>query len=408
MTRYYFEKNDDYRLYDTETKTFSTVERLPYDKQIFYTFDGYASDEGLLKYIDDLKQWTKELKETTKIDYMKFRTHNGAIPLIVKNICKEFDNFEEPDVTEATWIEKCNNSGLQMLLKEGKRECYGTDFKAFYLAILGKPDLDFDIPMKRGKEYTLKEIDFYKLQCGKYRVKITSNDPNFIFAYSEDHVYTNISLYDAFKYQRQGLKIKLELIQDGKPNAYLYGTKVSDGVHKSRYVFGKLYDKLMKAKIKYPKNKLIKFICSSIWGHICSFNEKTLTDEEILEQDLYVTPDPDNKEADYYLKEDKGNYNVLINIKKPYKYNIARIKPFLLSMGRRITTSVCMLYIDDLVRVHTDGIVFSKPHPDVMTKFKSYPELVAEDKTTGLIDWEKCNNYYNFTRKEKHGKYSLK
>lgn len=406
--RVYYEKNDDYRMYDTENKELETIERLPYDKQIFYCFDGYASDEGILKYIDDLKQWSNELKEITKIDYMKFRNHEGAIPLIVKNLCKEFDNFDEPDITESLWMEKCNNAGLQTILKKGKRECFGYDFKAFYLSIMGKPDLDYDIPMKKGKEYTLKEIDYYKLQVGFYRVKITSNDPKFLFAYSEDHVYTHISLYDAFKYQRKGLDVKLELIQDGKPNAYLYGTKVSDGIHKSRIVFGKLYDSLMKAKQAYPKNKLIKFICSAIWGHISRFNKTNLTDEEIIEQDLYVTPDPNNKEADYYLQEDRGSYNVLIDIRKPYKFNIARIKPFLLSMGRRVTTSVAQLYIDDVVRIHTDGIVFTQKHDDIKTKFKSYPQLLDEEKTTGLIDFQGVNDYYNFTTNEKHGHYKFK
>eukprot|EP01040_Poterioochromonas_malhamensis_P006084 gene6084-6550_t len=405
MTKYYYEQGEKYRIYCTETKEFETIERLPYDKQIFYTFKGYESDEGILKYIEDLKQWTKELKETTKIDYLKFRTHSGAIPLIVKNLCKTFDDFDNIDMTEASWLEKCNNSGLQKLLKTHKGQCYGYDFKAFYLSVLGKEDLDFYIPMNAGKEYTLEDIDYYKLQTGMYRVKITSDDPKFIFSYSKDDVYTNISLYDAFKYQRNGLNIKLELIKDGKPNAYLYGKKATEGVHSSRYVFGKLYDKLMKAKQTYPKNKLVKFICSSIWGHICEFNKLNLTIDEIIEKDLYCTPDKTDTEADYYIHDMTDRYFTLINPKKPYKYNIARIKPFLLSMGRRITTTVAMLHIDDVIRIHTDNITFSKQHNDVMSKFKTYPELLAEDKTSGFIDWQGVNTYYNFTTNEKHGRY---
>lgn len=407
MSRYYFEKvkGEVYRMYDTETKEFSTIERLPYDKQIFYVFNGYTSDEGILKYIVSFTQWSKELEEVTKIKYMKFRNHTGAIQLIVKNICDTFDDFEDIDAIEASWIEKCQNGGLQQILKKGKLECFGYDFKAFYLSILGKPNLDFSIPMKKGKEYVLDSIDYYKLQTGMYRVKITSTDPNFIFAYSKDNVYTNISLYDAFKYKRDGLEINMELIKDGKPNAYLYGYKKSDGVHSSRYVFGKLYDKLMEAKHKYPKNKLVKFIASAIWGHICQFKTISLTDDEIVEKDLYCTPDMTDKDADYYISDMADRYYTLIDAKKPYKFNIARIKPFLLSMGRRITTSVAMLHIDDVVRIHTDNVTFCKRHDDVMEKFKSYPQLIAEDKTSGVIDWKGVNDYYNYTTKELHGRY---
>ena len=66
-----------------------------------------------------------------------------------------------------------------------------------------------------------------------------------------------------------------------------------------------------------------------------------------------------------------------------------------------------MLHIDDLVRIHTDDIVFSKKHDDVMTAFKTYPALVAENKTTGVIEFQSVNSYYNFTTKEKHGKYKI-
>jgi hypothetical protein len=45
-----------------------------------------------------------------------------------------------------------------------------------------------------------------------------------------------------------------------------------------------------------------------------------------------------------------------------------------------------MLYPEDLVRVHTDGIVFDRKHEDVMTHFKTYPDFFPEKKSTGLID----------------------
>lgn len=405
--KFYYKKGDQFRVYDCNTKEFETINRLPYDCKTFYVFSDYGSDEGILQFINDFKQWNNELKEVTKIDYLKYNSHQGAIPLIVKKLCKHFDKFDDTDVVEALWIEKCNNAGLQILKQEGKQECYGYDFKAFYLSIMGKKELNYDIPLKRGKEIILSELNFYKLDVGMYRVKITSDDNKFIFGYSKHDIYTNISIYYAFKCQRNGLNIKIELIQDGKPNAYIYGKTTKEGVHSSRYMFGNMYDVLMEVKTKYPKNKLVKFICSSIWGHIVKFNTKNMSMDEIIKEDIYCSTEITNNKADYWIRDCTGTYYELVSMKNPYKFNVGRIKPFLLSMGRVISANVASLYIDDLVRVQTDGFVFTKPHDDIISKFKTYPTLLNDDKTTGLIDWKHVNGYYNYTTKEQHGRIKL-
>jgi hypothetical protein len=159
----------------------------------------------------------------------------------------------------------------------------------------------------------------------------------------------------------------------------------------------------MECKDRFPKNKLVKFICSSLWAHSRGFNIKNKTIDEICDEDLYGSKEIDPK-AEYWIRNITGTYYELVNMKESYRNNFARLKPFLLSAGRVITGNVCMLYPEDLVRVHTDGIVFNKDHKDVMTHFKSYPDLLPEKKTTGLIDWQNTNNYYNMTLKEKHGK----
>lgn len=409
MIFYYDLSDNRFRTYNTKTKEFETVNRLPYkDEYVYYVFKDaiYGGDDGMLKFIEDFDMWCKELKECTKIiDYKRFRCHQGAITLIVKKLCPHFDKFGEIDSIESKWLEKCSKSYLHTLTTKGIIDCYGYDFKAFYLSIMGMKDLNYDIPLHKGSEQCLKSLDFYKLDVGMYRVKITSSDKRFLFQYSKDNIYTNISLYYAFKCQRNGLNIDIELIQDDEPNAYIYGKTMKDGIHSSRYMFGNLYDTMMIAKQKYPKNKLVKFLCSSIWGHICEFNTKNLTMDEIIEKDLFVTKDANNLEADYYIRKFTGKYYELVDQKKIYKHNCARFKPFLLSMGRVISANVASLYIDDVVRIHTDGLVFSKQHDDIMTKFKSYPTLLPEAKTTGMIDWVHTNDYYNMTLDEKHGKY---
>ena len=62
--------------------------------------------------------------------------------------------------------------------------------------------------------------DMYKLKTGYYRVKITSDDKRFLFAYSKENVYTNISLYHALKCKKTGLNINIELIELYKMNLH--------------------------------------------------------------------------------------------------------------------------------------------------------------------------------------------
>jgi hypothetical protein len=89
-------------------------------------------------------------------------------------------------------------------------------------------------------------------------------------------------LYQAFKCKNQGENITIELVQDGKPNAYLYGKTEKDGIHKASYYFKRLYKKLMECKDRFPKNQLVKFICSSLWGHSCQFNVKMLKTKPLM------------------------------------------------------------------------------------------------------------------------------
>ena len=405
--RFYYELHSDkYRIYDDETDKFETVDRLQFDKNIYYCFKGYDNDDKVRLFVKEFKQWCQELKTVTKgkIDYLKFNTHRGANYLIPQNYCPRLSEFGPIDLIESSWIEKCNTAGIQKLYQNGKHQCYGYDFKAFYLTLLGKKEIGLDIPMRAGKEYVLSEINQNKLQVGMYHVNIQCDNPKFVFAYSSNNVYTHTSLYYAMKMQAI-YDIKIELVQNGEPNAYLYD---KNDVHNSSYYFKPLYDALMNAKTVYPKNKLIKHICSSIWGHLCSFQIINRSIEDIIKEELNCTPDKNNKTADYFIKSIETDYYSLVGIKKPYKHNVARMKPFLLAKGQIVTSNVCMLYVDDLVRVHTDGIVFSKEHNDIMTHYKCYPTLLPEEKSTGLIDWQTQNTYFNFTTNEAHGKYKAK
>ena len=206
-------------------------------------------------------------------------------------------------------------------------------------------------------------------------------DATKLFAFSPEHVYNNISLDHAIELKEE-FDFNIELIIDDEPNAYIYpsGKRASS-------VFGKWFDSLMNIKIKFPKNKLIKHLMSSLWGSLSRGNNIIKTWKEIEEEGLSVGigNDFDYKIADY-VRTDEKEYYKLQCMNQPYKHNF-RLKSFLTSYGRVKIAEVIMKDIDSVLRVHTDGVVFNK---EMKLDFK---RLVAEDKTTGQINWLGVNNY---------------
>jgi hypothetical protein len=238
----------------------------------------------------------------------------------------------------------------------------------------------FILPHKKGTEQYLKEIPS-KILLGFYRVKITSDHKHAtkLFAFSPDHVYNNISLSHAIDLQ-DDYNFEIELIIDDKPNAYIYPTGI-----RSSSVFGVWVDKLSKIKIKYPKNKLIKHLLSSLWGTLSQSNNIIKTWDEIQEEGLKIGMGSkyDYKIIDYRAEKDCYKLQCMA---EPYRHNI-RLKSFLTAYGRVKIAEVAMTDLDGLIRCHTDGIVFNKK----MTE--KFVGLIKEDKTSGNINWKGVNCY---------------
>jgi hypothetical protein len=193
-------------------------------------------------------------------------------------------------------------------------------------------------------------------------------------------MYTNYSLGFALKHKKK-FDITIELIQDEKPNAYLY-----DDVIAGSELFGKWYETLIQIKQKYPKNKLIKHIMSAMWGMLCSHNYIYKNEEQIEKENLQIgiTESADYEIIDYIDNGTKPYYK-LVNKKHPYKYNI-RVKPFLSSYARIQVAEVAMKNVDSVIRIQTDSIVYDKPIEH------NLPNLIAEGKTSGTIYWKNCNH----------------
>jgi hypothetical protein len=401
-----------YELSDGTVKAFNyttnkfynmSMSNLYKQKTHYHMFMDYdQSRQGLKLFAKEFFEWVKDLKSNKifRFNYLKYKSHEMASTEMFKKLCHgKFENMEDIDSIEFEFIEACNNAGLRYC-KEGKFQSYGYDYKSQYPSILASEG--FEIPKCKGILSTIKQLDFKKLEVGYYKVIISSSDERFnkVFAYSKKHVYTHISLFYAYQCMtKENYNVKIELIEEND-NCYLYGKNKKDNIVKGSIVFGKWYKHLFELKEYFPKNKLVKFMTSAIWGRLAQFHRLFKTDEEIINENLDVSLEYDINH-DYYIRNITQNRKgddvyELINCKKPYYYNLARIKPFLLAKSRDMIGKVAIKYIDDVVRICVDNVTFNQQHDDVMFNSKTF-KLTMENKTTGLISWRNELCYKNHT-----------
>lgn len=418
---YYKTKNQqarvlNYALDTVQTMTLTDVYKL---KKRYFIFKGYeCTDEGLRQYANDFMIWTNELKNDKlfKIDYTSFQSHESITLKYFEKLAKtkndkllytNFNNHESIDSTEYKWIESCYNAGLTYCKAGTYDNCNGYDFSSQYPTILSSKT--FKIPTKRGIEQTIKELP-KSIQVGFYKVHIISNDIRFkkIFAFSNKHVYTNISLVFAMMCKtKYNYDINIELIQC-ENNCYIYGSNSKEHITTGNNIFGYWFDVIKGLKERHPKNKLIKNMSSALWGRIGQNNIIYKTEQEAEDEDIDYL-DNYNVNHDYYIRDSFFNKKgeevfELVSCKQPYKYSIARIKPFLLAQSRALTGKIAREYIDSVVRIHTDNVTFDTEHDDVMDKVEQGFILTKELKTTGKIHFVRPGCYKHYT----NSKYTTK
>lgn len=401
---YFRNSKGEFRMLNSETKeiddaTYSTYyERTP--KFFTITTAGFEpTDEGLLEYQKKFESWCSELQKNDilKIEFKKYFNMDSAATLTFKRLCKgKYEHHNPISRTERTWMDKCYNGGL-MYGERIETESHGYDYSFFYPKILASKNLF--IPTCEGKEVTLDELP-KDLKTGYYHVKIVCQNINFkkLFAFSEDHVYTDRSLYQALKHQKE-FKVEISLFDDGKPNAYTYDT-----VERADQIFGNWYRKISALKEKFPKNPLVKWLGSSLWGHICKKQTIYMKESELKDLDVGITDKHRFIIVGEHFTKKGDNYYELIDTEKKSDFNI-RLMPFLTAYARNKTARVCLGNINygvnkdknvthnlsDVIRIHTDGIVFKTIQTDLEGNL--IKDLKVEDKTTGHIKWTSVNKY---------------
>ena len=379
--------------------TIETLARIPKQMSSFYiSGKSYeANDEDLQRYCVDIKLASDELatSQSIKFNYIEplemkngktyFRTHQTNIETVFKMKSKgKYDNHEPIDMIEDAWFNRCNNGGLQFCEPGVYETCCGYDFSNYYASILGESDLQ--IPTKPGKQLHINELPA-KLLPGFYHVKITSDDVRIlkVFTFSSHNVYHYLSLKFALELkEKYSFDINFELQTDVKYNAYIY--EFSDQV-KTSTIFKNWYKHAILAlKQEFPKNMLCKMLSSSLWGHMSRRNITCVDEERIDDYDVGLSPSCEYCIIDYVTKANNTSYYKLVKNAKPYNYNI-RLKPFITAFGRNMTAKVALLDLDNVVRIHTDGICFKT------SQAFSIKNLKPEDKTTGRVEFRNVNNY---------------
>ena len=400
MYQVYFKTSHNFfRVFDG--LALKTLNYLPKNTSLFYlTKKGYdASDESLKEYYCDIKVASDELYQSDELrgfDYLQafkmqdgnmfYKSHTSNVKTIFNmRATYEWKSFEEIDITEASWFKQSQNGGLQYC-RSGDFQSYGYDFNMFYPRLLGdKRFSELQIPIKKGTEEYLSELPAI-LQYGFYRINVLCDNPNFtkVFSLSRDKVYTHYSVSFLLELIRKhNFNIDIQLIQDGEANAYIYN---DIDLIPSYDLFKNWFSCLLSLKKKYPKNILVKMLSSSLWGHLSQKNTICVDSEKIDEYDVDLGNDADYKILDIILKQDGSEYYKLLNSKKPYKLNL-RLKPFITSYGRNKTARVALRMIDNVIRIHTDGVAFNQPYT-----VKS-ENLLPEAKTTGKFRFNNVNNY---------------
>jgi hypothetical protein len=359
-------------------------------KKIFYLLDSYREDKSNGITEDEFRYMCKEFNthatqlfknDIMKINYTNYHGNNNAVSFTYKRLAgKKYEQFKKITYAEHDLFEECFNSGLIKLNKKYKdrfKKCYGYDFTANYPALMSSEQMQ--IPTGEPKGEIFKKIP-KTFKLGIYHCKITSDDENFeyIFCKSQKDYYTNITLNYLLEIKEQ-FNIKMEMIQDEDYNAFIYDEYIT-----GKEIFGKWYDKIIELKNKFPNNKLIKHISSSLWGHMIHMNKiRAYNDDEIK---TYLS-DPKYEIHELSLNG-KNKYYEFINKENLYTYNM-RIKPFVTALGRVNIAKVIVDNIDNFVRACVDGIVLKK-----QIDHTKYEGLREDDKTTGKICFHNCMRYH--------------
>lgn len=347
----------------------------PYDKQddniIPLVVDDASEMKAMYdKYMDDADSWRCGLRKHSqglfpKPLYIPLTEHTAqdVVLALFWNFTKSIPEPPQVEELEAHWLAQASLGGV-MYAKPGVYKNASTyDYVSFYPSLMNK-STGVSFPRREGKYQTLTK----RPECwryGIYRVRVKGDHPYFRF--NKCNYYTHTDLVSA-----ESLGLETELITDGATNALIYDPSYR---FNGRDVFGPMIDMLFAMKQqKYP---FAKFILNSLWGQLCRFNRfrKFASEKRHINPDMYNIVHAEQA-------KDHSKFDVVPKDNQ-YKYGWARMKPFLLALGRSNIVRETSKYGDRVVRIQTDGFIATGEVQHA--KMKSIGLLIKEKTGTVTI-----------------------
>ena len=383
----------DLRTYNSLTKTFETVHKLPKTISNFYLLKNYMNtDEDLIRFCNDMRIATDQIKTKIGFDYIapyknrkgefvKARSHYANIEMFFKYITHKsiYSHHEQINNVEAKWMSKTFNGGLTYI-KPGTYQAHGYDFSNYYGNILGTKS-DFVIPCRPGREQKITKLPV-KIKFGFYNIIVKSDDENFnkVFEYSKHNVYTSNDIR-FIRVCQETMKITIDINMDCEKNAYIYN---KDSLNSPHVIFQHWFKKIIELKKEFPKNMLLKCLSSTLWGVLSKSNCRTVSEEEGDKMNIGL-----DERAEYILKDfitgsnGKSSY-VIIPSERQY-YHPFRFKSFITSYARTKIALIALNNIDNVIKIQTDSIVYDK---EIQHNIKTF---IPDPKSTGLIQFINMN-----------------
>ncbi|NBX75027.1 MAG: hypothetical protein EBQ92_00525, partial [Proteobacteria bacterium] len=323
--------------------------------------------KGLSKYIflkqkvenknmEDLQvahfQFTKHayaLKEATdgRINMFKTGLPKSTADNLLYKLTKNLNiDFEPVQQDEAEFIEGCYNGGvIKRFANSGDvfEKLHKYDYCSKYPSIMTSPAT---FPVKRGEfKIVSDELKNKKyLPKGIYRCKVIGSSKLFVF--NSKNYYTNHELNEAMN----RFNLKLEFIEDGKPNMLEY---TADKCVSMRSIFGE-YIKLV-FPLKQQGLEYAKAILTVPWGSVCQKNRIKKIFKMGKKKNLNLPED----EYLEIIKTVSENY-ISVETEKKDKLYIGiypRLLPFLTAFCRIDIYELLQNKIDHVKLILTDGFL---------------------------------------------------
>jgi hypothetical protein len=185
--------------------------------------------------------------------------------------------------------------------------------------------------------------------------------------------------------------IKLVMVQNGKPNAYLYRDK---HLVASKSIFGKWFTTLKKLRELFPKNGLIKHLSSTLYGSLKVRNVTFKTPEEIDIEKIDVGLGAPHKYTmiNDLIHDDGSEEVVIVETDNVFKSPLARIQPCITAFNRNKVAYFALFNgVENVVRVYIDNVCYTKP-----VDISRIPDIKLEKKSTGIMHFKNASTYVNF------------